>query len=144
VASPASNASRPLEGTAPSASGASGSSNRPSVDITAVTTRDDFLLELGDALGGQASVRPVDSVNAALEFLQNTKRGQVLVFDSRDIASIREEVDLAHAEAPHAVMLVFATSDAEKQHCGPADSDRQAQDGRDTRGCHYRRRGQEG
>jgi periplasmic protein TonB len=115
VASPASNASRPLEGTAPSASGASGSSNRPSVDITAVTTRDDFLLELGDALGGQASVRPVDSVNAALEFLQNTKRGQVLVFDSRDIASIREEVDLAHAEAPHAVMLVFATSDAEKQ-----------------------------
>ena len=53
---------------------------------------------VGDALGGQASVRPVDSVNAALEFLQNTKRGQVLVFDSRDIAAIREEVDLAHAE----------------------------------------------
>ena len=115
MASPASNASRPLEGTAASASGAPVSSNRPSVDITAVTTRDDFLLELGDALGGQASVRPVDSVNAALEFLQNTKRGQVLVFDSRDIASIREEVDLAHAEASHAVMLVFATSDSEKQ-----------------------------
>jgi protein TonB len=115
VASPASNASRPLEGSSASASGAPASSNRPSVDVTAVTTRDDFLLELGEALGGQASVRPVDSVSAALEFLQNTKRGQVLVFDSRDIANIREEVDLAHAEAPHAVMLVFATSDAEKQ-----------------------------
>jgi protein TonB len=115
VASPASNASRPLEGSAASASGAAASSNRPSVDITAVTTRDDFLLELGEALGGQASVRPVDSVNAALEHLQNTKRGQVLVFDTRDIASIREEVELAHTQAPHAVMLVFATSDAEKQ-----------------------------
>jgi len=31
------------------------------VDVTAITTRDDFLLELGEALGGQASVRPVDS-----------------------------------------------------------------------------------
>ena len=115
MASPASNASRPLEGPAASGSSAPASSNRPSVDVTAVTTRDDFLLELGEALGGQASVRPVDSAGAALEYLQNTKRGQVLVFDSRDIANIREEVDLAHAQAPHAVMLVFATSDAEKQ-----------------------------
>ena len=113
MASPASNASRPLEGSAASASGAS--SSRPAIDVTAVTTRDDFLLELGEALGGQASVRPVDSVTAALEHLHNTKRGQVLVFDSRDIAAIREDVDQAHARAPHAVMLVFATSEAEKQ-----------------------------
>jgi protein TonB len=116
VASPASNASRPLEGSATSASsGAVASSNRPTVDVTAVTTRDDFLLELGEALGGQASVRPVDSVNAALEHLHNTKRGQVLVFDTRDIDSIREQVDLAHAQAPHTVLLVFATSDSEKE-----------------------------
>lgn len=91
------------------------SSNRPAVDVTAVTTRDDFLLELGDALGGQASVRPVESVNAALEHLNNTKRGQILVFDSRDIAAIREDVDLVHSRAPHVVMLVFATGEAEKQ-----------------------------
>ena len=114
MASPASNASRPLEGSAASASGAS-PSHRPTVDVTAVTTRDDFLLELGEALGGQASVRPVDSVNAALEHLHNTKRGQVLVFDSRDIANIRDDVDVAHAQARHAVVLVFATAEAEKQ-----------------------------
>ena len=114
MASPASNASRPLEGSGASAS--SGAiANRPAVDVTAITTRDDFLLELGDALGGQASVRPVDSVSAALEHLHNTKRGQVLVFDSRDIAAIREDVDLVHARAPHVVMLVFATAEAEKQ-----------------------------
>lgn len=114
MASPASNASRPPEGSA--ASGSSSSiANRPAVDVTAVTTRDDFLLELGDALGGQAAVRPVDSVNAALEHLHNTKRGQVLVFDSRDIAAIREDVDLVHARVPHVVMLVFATAEAEKQ-----------------------------
>ena len=116
MASPASNAPRPVEGSAASASsGASSPSNRPTVDITAVTTRDDFLLELGEALGGQASIRPVDSVNAALEYLHNTKRGQVLVFDSRDITDMRDEVALAHTRAPHAVLLVFATSEEEKQ-----------------------------
>lgn len=114
MANPASNASRPLEGSAASAS--SGAiANRPSVDLTAVTTRDDFLLELGEALGGQASVRPVESVNAALEHLHNSKRGQVLVFDSRDVAAIREDVDLVHTRAPHVVILVFATAEAEKQ-----------------------------
>ncbi len=118
MASPASNASRPLEGSAANASSGAPSS-RPAIDVTAVTTRDDFLLELGEALGGQASVRPVDSVSAALEHLSNTKRGQVLVFDSRDIAAIREDVDQVHTRAPHAVMLVFATSEAEK-HIGAA------------------------
>ena len=120
MASPASNASRPHEGSAASASSsAHAPSSRPAIDVTAVTTRDDFLLELGEALGGQASVRPVDSVSAAFEHLNNTKRGQVLVFDSRDIAAIREDVDQVHARAPHAVMLVFATSEAEK-HIGAA------------------------
>ncbi len=118
MASPASNASRSLEGgsavTGSSGPG-SGSSTRPAVDVTAVTTRDDFLLELGEALGGQASVRPVDSMQAALEHLTNSKRGQVLMFDGRDAGNIREDVDLAHAQAPHAVVLIFATAEAEKQ-----------------------------
>jgi protein TonB len=57
----------------------------------------------------------VETVSAALEHLHNAKRGQVLVFDSRDIASLREDVDLVHSKAPHVVMLVFATSEAERQ-----------------------------
>lgn len=114
MASPASHASRPLEGSA-STGAASSTSIRPTVDITAVTTRDDFLLELGEALAGQASVRPVESVSAALEHLHNTRRGQVLVFDSRDVTSIRADVDLAHSQAPHVAMLVFATAESEKQ-----------------------------
>jgi protein TonB len=85
------------------------------VDLTAITTRDDFLLELGEALGGQASVRPVDSIAGALEFLMSTKRGQVLVIDTRDLVDIRSDVEQAHAQAPHAVVLVFAAADAEKQ-----------------------------
>jgi periplasmic protein TonB len=85
------------------------------VDLTAITTRDDFLLELGDALVGQASVRPVDSIAGALEYLTSTKRGQVLVIDTRDLTDIRGDVELAHAQAPHAVVLVFADVDAEKQ-----------------------------
>jgi TonB family protein len=85
------------------------------VDLTALTTRDDFLLELGEALGGQASVRPVDSIAGALEYLGSTKRGQVLVVDTRDLTDIRGDVDLAHSQAPHAVVLVFATTETEKQ-----------------------------
>jgi TonB family protein len=85
------------------------------VDLTAITTRDDFLLELGEALGGQASVRPVDSIVGALEYIQSTKRGQVLVIDTRDLTDVRADVEQAHAQAPHAVVLVFATTEAEKQ-----------------------------
>jgi len=112
VASPASNTSRAVEA---SASTGGAPSNRPAVDVTAITTRDDFLLELGDALGGQASVRPVDSVQLALDHLTNTKRGQVLIVDTRDVSDVRADVERAHGHAPHAVILVFATAEAEKQ-----------------------------
>jgi TonB family protein len=118
VASPASNASRGHETGATAAGSAGGtpaSTNRPAVDVTAITTRDDFLLELGEALGGQASVRPVDSVGAALEYLTSAKRGQVLVVDTRDLSDVRSDVETAHAQAPHAVVLVFATAETEKQ-----------------------------
>ena len=114
MASPASNASRPVEGS-PAGGSSAGSASRPAVDVTAITTRDDFLLELGDALGGQASIRPVDSVQAALEHLSNTRRGQVLVIDGRDVNDVRDNVERAHTHAPHAVILVFASSEAEKQ-----------------------------
>jgi TonB family protein len=112
VASPASNTSRAAEA---SASTGGAPSNRPAVDVTAITTRDDFLLELGDALGGQAAVRPVDSVQVALDHLSNTKRGQVLIVDTRDVSDVRSDVERAHSHAPHAVILVFATAEAEKQ-----------------------------
>jgi TonB family protein len=113
----ASNASRATETTSSAGSSAgtgSGSNTRPSVDVTAITTRDDFLLELGEALGGQASVRPVDSMAIALDHLANAKRGQVLVVDTRDVSDVRSDLDRAHTQAPHAVVLVFAAAEHEK------------------------------
>jgi TonB family protein len=118
VASPASNASRTAETSGSPASSAgtgSGTNTRPAVDVTAITTRDDFLLELGDALGGQASVRPVDSIVAALEYLSNGKRGQVLVIDTRDVSDVRGDIERAHTHAAHAVVLVFTAPETEKQ-----------------------------
>ena len=95
---------------------ASGSpATQPTADITAITTRDDFLLELGQTLGGQAAVRPVDSLEGALQSMAGGKRGQVLVIDARDVANVRAAVDAAHAAAPHAVVLVFAEEPTEKQ-----------------------------
>ena len=88
---------------------------QPAADITAITTRDDFLLELGETLGGQAAVRPVDSVEAAIAAMVGGKRAQVLVIDTRDVAEVRAAVDAAHAAVPRAVVLVFAEGAAEKQ-----------------------------
>src|SRR5205823_13794268 len=65
VASAPSTASRSPETSTRAAGGASAS--LPVVDVTVVTSRDDFLLELGQALGGQAGVRPVESPDEALQ-----------------------------------------------------------------------------
>jgi TonB family protein len=85
------------------------------VDVTAITSRDDFLLELGQALGGQAAVRPVDSLDEALQSMAGGKRGQVLAIDARAVAEVRAAVDAAHAQVPRAVVLVFAEGPAEKE-----------------------------
>ncbi|MBS0379538.1 MAG: TonB family protein [Proteobacteria bacterium] len=94
---------------------ASGASARPAVDITALTTRDDFLLELGQVLDGQAAVRPVDTVEAALEGLEKAKRAQVLVIDARAVPNVRATVDTALARGARVEVLVFADGSAEKQ-----------------------------
>jgi TonB family protein len=116
VANPAPSSPRNLE------SGNSGSSaetpsptQRPTVDLTALTQRDDFLLELGEVLGGQASVSPVDSIDTAVGQLASTKRGQMLVIDARATSDVRADVQRATQQAPNAVVVVFADTDAEKQ-----------------------------
>ena len=108
----ATSASRSHESAATGSAGAS-PATQPAADITAITTRDDLLLELGQTLGGQASVRPVDSLEGALEAMARGKRGQVLVVDARDVANVRAAVDAVHAAAPRAVVLVFAEGAAE-------------------------------
>jgi TonB family protein len=89
-------------------------SAQPAVDVTAVTARDDFLLELGETLDGQAAVRPVDTLEAALEGLGG-KRAQLLVIDARAVPNLRGAVDTAAARAPRALVLVFAEDAAEKR-----------------------------
>jgi protein TonB len=113
VASPASNASRAL-----GASDGAPHNNAPAAkaagEAIAITVRDDFLLELGDALGGQASITPVDSLERALGELAGARRVQVLAIDARDAVDLRGDVDRAHAEAPTAPVLVFAPAESEK------------------------------
>jgi TonB family protein len=91
-------------------------SARAAAEIIAISTRDDFLLEIGEALSGQTSVRPVDSVDTALEtFGANRKVTQLLAVDARDVANARAAVEQINAHASHIVVLVFASADAEKQ-----------------------------
>ncbi len=111
MASAPSSASR----SAPTATPATSASSQPAVDITAVTTRDDFLLELGQTLDGQAGVRPVDTLDAALESLSDGRRAQLLVLDARAVGNVRAAVDSAATRAPRALVLVFAEAGSEKQ-----------------------------
>jgi TonB family protein len=85
------------------------------VDVIAVTTRDDFLLELGQALGGQASINPVDTAPQALERLGQSRRTQVLMIDSRDLADLRGDVETIQAQFPRTAVLVFAEASAEQE-----------------------------
>jgi protein TonB len=112
VPSPASN--RSLDGGNNEAS--STPSARAAAEIIAISTRDDFLLEIGEALSGQTSVRPVDSVETALEQIGGNRRTtQLLAIDARDVDNLRAAVETMNSQASHMVVLVFANADAEKQ-----------------------------
>lgn len=88
---------------------------RAAVDVIAITVRDDFLLELGATLGGQASINPVDSATFALEQLSSARRPQVLMIDSRDVSDIRADVEAVQSQAPRASIVVFAAEGADQQ-----------------------------
>lgn len=91
-------------------------SARAAAEIIAISTRDDFLLEIGEALSGQTSVRPVDSVETALEQIGGNRRTtQLLAIDARDVDNLRAAVETINSQASHLVVLVFAPADAEKQ-----------------------------
>jgi protein TonB len=96
---------------------ASGSpSARAAAEIIAITTRDDFLLEIGEALSGSTSVRPVDSVETALDQLGGNRRvTQLLAIDARDVNDVRGTVERVNREASYLVVLVFASAESEKQ-----------------------------
>ena len=113
MASAPSTASRSPETSTRAAGGTSAS--LPVVDVTVVTSRDDFLLELGQALGGQAGVRPVESPDEALQSMAGSKRAQMLVIDARAVENVRAAVEAAEVRVPRAVILVFAEAAAEKQ-----------------------------
>jgi len=53
-------------------------------------------------------------MSAALEHLSSAKRGQVLVVDTRDVMDVRGDIERAHTQAAHAVVLVFTAADSEK------------------------------
>ena len=114
MASAPTTASRSPE-TATRTPGSAPHDSRPVVDVNALTTRDDFLLELGQTLGAQAAVRPVESLEEALRSMAGAKRGQVLAIDAREVPDVRAAVDAAQAQVPHAVVLVFADGPAEKE-----------------------------
>jgi TonB family protein len=115
VASGPSASRNPAIATSAHATATAAPSARPAADITAITTRDDFLLELGETLAGKAAVRPVDSLEAALDGLTGARRAQVLVIDSREVPDLRAALKAVHASPSRPAVLVFAEVAAEKE-----------------------------
>lgn len=90
------------------------SAARTPVGLTALTRHDDFLLELGEVLGGRAAVHPAESIDAALDQLDAGRGGQILAIDARENDSVRADVERASDRSPRAVILVFTEAGAEK------------------------------
>lgn len=109
MASSALKATQPTgDGAQPAASGAAPAPAAHVVaDIIAITTQDDFLLELGAVLGAQAAVHPVESLTLALEQMGASRRARILVFDTRGMADLRNSVGRAYARAPAAAIVLF-------------------------------------
>jgi len=96
-----------------------GSSITPSgapraADLAALTQRDDFLLELGELLGGRASVHPADSVDAAIEHLEGARGRQILAIDARETGDVRANVERAAERVGAAQILVFTATGTEQ------------------------------
>lgn len=113
MANPASKASQDLAG-APGSTAAPASAQHPA-DLAALTARDDFLLELGEVLGGQASVHPAESIETAIGQLTHARHKRLLVIDARDTGDVRANIERAAAAIPGAVILVFAEAETEKE-----------------------------
>ena len=122
MAAPGSSVSRSPDNSTGEASPHGTASPRSAAEVIAVTQRDDFLLELGEALGGQFAVHPADSIARALEHASSARRAQLFGIDSRDVADLRADVERAHAQAPGAPIVVFAVAESEKQVAGALKS----------------------
>jgi periplasmic protein TonB len=110
-----SNASRTHDSGQDAASSSPQGSAKSAVEVIAITTRDDFLLELGEAVGGgQFSVRPVDSAATALEQISGARRLQLLVVDARETSDLRGDLERIQAQVPHITVVVFTAPEAEK------------------------------
>ena len=76
--------------------------------ILVISTRVDFLLELGAVLGDKAGMRPVESLSMALEQMGTSRREHILVFDTRGLADLLNCVGRVYARAPDAAILLFS------------------------------------
>lgn len=82
-------------------------------DVVAVTQHDELLLELKEALPGRGRFRPADSATVAVQLMRRNRRAHVLIVDTRGMSDVRGEVEILETQAPHAVILVLVTPDAE-------------------------------
>jgi len=108
-------ASAPSASRTPEAAPSAAAGTSPAADVTVITTRDDFILELGPVIGGRAALHPVSSVGAALEGMAAIKGTQLLAIDARCVGNMPAALETLNTKAPNTVVLVFANSVVEER-----------------------------
>ncbi|MDE2295666.1 MAG: energy transducer TonB [Gammaproteobacteria bacterium] len=83
-------------------------SPRPGATLVVLSRADEFLLEIGLALQGLATVRPVDDLAEALHALREESGPQALAVDAPSLDTALATLEAATLEAPTVPVLLFS------------------------------------
>ncbi len=84
---------------------------RSGATLIVLSQADEFLLEIGLALQGLATVRPVDDLAEALQALREETGTRSLAVDARSLDGALAALEATTLEAPQVPVLLFASAD---------------------------------
>lgn len=90
-------------------------SPRPGATLVVLSQTDEFLLEIGLALQGLATVRPVEDLSEALHALREEAGPRSLAVDARSLDAALATLEAATLEAPRVPVLLFAPASVRQE-----------------------------
>lgn len=88
---------------------------RPGATLIVLSEADEFLLEIGLALQGLATVRPVDDLAEALQALREEDGPRSLAVDARSLDAALATLEAATLEAPQVPVLLFSPANVRQE-----------------------------
>jgi TonB family protein len=91
------------------------SAPRPGATLVVLSQADEFLLEIGLALQGLATVRPVDDLAEALQALREETVPRSLAVDARSLDAALATLEAATLETPQVPVLLFSPANVRQE-----------------------------